>query len=525
MATVLPETKPSSPDSEPSGTGQLEDKLPERLRAPRVLAALTAVVGITFLLAAYQPLWHTDLWGHLAYGQHLWKTGAFPDTEPLMPLASGVPFVDTAWLSQLIAYGAHESLGVEALRFLYAAAVAVCLGLLLGQCYRRTRHVVWSLLGCGAFAWVGWQHLVIVRPQLAGLACFLGLLVLLTSHRHARVWWVAVPVLFAVWANLHGSFPVGLATLAAFCLGRAVDVFRRTRRLSFVFRDDYVRRYFLLIELAAVAVLMNPYGWRLYAAVLSIPGNANLSDLVEWNPLHLRMRQGQAAAAIALALMFLYRLSPRRVSAAEVLLLLGLGGAALWTSRLIVWWAPVAGYCLALHGWAVWRQRRSLPLSPRPSPRSGKWAVVTVGLVWICFAYTPFAGKLLHGRETEFEKIVARQTPVGAAEYLRENPPQGQVFNTYEWGDYLLWAGPPQLQVFVASHAHLVPRDVWRDYMGVIGGRAGWEETLGRYGVNTIVLDYRYREGLIRRLKREEGWRLAYDDERGAVFERRESEQ
>ena len=42
-----------------------------------------------------------------------------------------------------------------------------------------------------------------------------------------------------------------------------------------------------------------------------------------------------------------------------------------------------------------------------------------------------------------------------------------------EYGDYLLWSHPG-LPVFVAGHAHLVPEEVWRDYLSTIRGGAGW---------------------------------------------------
>jgi len=34
----------------------------------------------------------------------IWQTGALPTTEPFMPLARGIPLVDTAWLTQVAGY-------------------------------------------------------------------------------------------------------------------------------------------------------------------------------------------------------------------------------------------------------------------------------------------------------------------------------------------------------------------------------------------------------------------------------------
>ena len=481
--------KPELPDET-----HLENKMPEWFQAPRTLAAFTVFAGLIYCFLNYQPLWHTDLWGHLSYGRLISQTGILPTTEPLMPLAAGVAFVDTAWLSQTVGYAAYQYMGAPAIQFLYGATITFSLSLLLWRSFRRTRNLWLSLAAGSLFLWVDWQQLFIVRPQLAGLACFMILVSVLTSRRWTRLHWLGIPVLFALWANLHGSFVVGLATLGCFLLGRSFDLFRRTGKLKSLIHDRRLFRYFLLTELAAVATLLNPYGLGLYGEVLTISASPNLVDLVEWKPLHLQMLQGQAAACLALALILVYRFSPRRVVSAEFLLLAGLGAAALWMSRMILWWAPLAAYFLVLHGNAVWRHFRRNHPAPAPSPSNSTWAVASIGLVWIFFAYTPFGVTLLHGEDADVKENLSAVTPVGAVAYLREHPPQGQIFNTYEWGDYLLWAGPKDLQVFTASHAHLIPAEVWKHYMYIINLGSGWEELLDRYSVNTIIIDTRHRK-------------------------------
>jgi len=115
---------------------------------------------------------------------------------------------------------------------------------------------------------------------------------------------------------------------------------------------------------------------------------------------------------------------------------------------------------------------------------------------------------------------VSRLTPTAAAGYLKEHPPAGLVFCTYEWGDYLMWAGPKDMKVFVASHCHLVPEDVWNDYMGIIEMRGSWLAMLKRYGINTVIIDEEYREPMVMRLHEEEEWKLLFRQDGQAIFER-----
>jgi hypothetical protein len=131
---------------------------------------------------------------------------------------------------------------------------------------------------------------------------------------------------------------------------------------------------------------------------------------------------------------------------------------------------------------------------------------------------SPPGQALLWNKQSEIGQAVSTMTPVFAAEYLRQHPPQGLVFNTYEWGDYLQWAGPEGLALFVNSHAHLIPRDTWLAYLQVVELQSGWQETLDRYRVNTIVIDQAYRGPLIERLRQDVRWQSRANEQDGQVL-------
>ena len=185
---------------------------------------------------------------------------------------------------------------------------------------------------------------------------------------------------------------------------------------------------------------------------------------------------------------------------------------------MLVWWAPVASLLMAQHAFAIWREWSHRSFTPEPTVRTGKWTFVTIGLLWICFMVSPFGIAVMHGKHISSDRALSSFTPRFAVEYLTKHPPQGPVFNTYEWGDYLQWAGPRDLQLFVNSHAHLIPREVWMAYMQVIEQRSGWEETLDRYGINTIVIDLANRESLVKKLKEDDKWQSPPAERDGQVI-------
>lgn len=491
-----------------------------RFSVTRTTAVFAVVLAGVFEYGAWRPLWHTDLWGHLAYGRLIWETGALPTTEPLLPLAANVPFVDTAWLSQLAGYTVGRSGGVAGLQVLFGGLLTLISAAWLALARRRVRDMRWVVAGLLIYLWLDWFHLYVIRPQLAGTACYVLLLWGLTARRASGWDWIGVPVLFALWANLHGSFLVGLALMGIFLAGRSVDILRRTRTLRAVGHDRRVRRLMLWLALAAAGAAINPYGPALYAEVLNVARSPNLADLTEWQPLELQSRLGRSVATVAVGLLVLSCVTPRRVQSWEGLLLVGLALGGLSSARLLTWWSPVAAYLLVLHARATWRKFRRKRYGASAEARRLVWAGVVCVAVISALGASPLGRSPAAGK-SEVSNSVSSFTPVSATEFLSARPPAGLVFNTYEWGDYLLWEGPPGLQVFLNSHAHLIPPDVWRDYLRILRQEAGWRELLDRYDVNTVVVDPLNRGALIASLRADPAWRVDYEDRVAVVLTRR----
>lgn len=519
-------------DHPSADAGKLVDRTPDWLKSSKTHIWWVIGLGIVFALLSYQDLYHTDLWGHIVYGDHIWTSGTLPATEPLMRLAEGMPYLDTAWGSKLMFLAIERTFGIPGLQFSYALPITMMLVLLSVAmfCYSRS-HVV-AAVGVTLFALIELTPLSIVRPQNLGLLCFLPVLLCCTKREVNWANWFIVPITMMIWANLHGSFPVGLVFLGTVWIGRVLDLTFATGSLTAALSRWSTWQWFVLLELAAASVLLNPQGLAIYPVTWLISGHPNLVDLIEWEPLTLSMKQGKLFAGAVLLLIVLYRHSPRRVRASEWLLVIGFGLWSAHTSRMLVWWGPIAAWTAVVHLRAIFRSRIAVAEQARledQAARTGLWTVVSAGLIWIFFAYTPFGIRIIHGApkdpaiaESSTRNALSDQTPFDIARYLREHPPVGLVFNTYEWGDYLLYAGPQGIEVFLNSHAHMVPREVWKDYLSIANLVNGWDDKLDRYGVNTIVVDHAFRRPMITRLKENSAWRLMYQDRVGAVFVRKQ---
>jgi hypothetical protein len=120
--------------------------------------------------------------------------------------------------------------------------------------------------------------------------------------------------------------------------------------------------------------------------------------------------------------------------------------------------------------------------------------------------------------------------PAGAAGFLLAHHIDGPLFNTYEYGGYLIWRLWPAQRVFIDGRA--LSESVFEDYGRILynhdeSGGPSARQLLDRYGVQTIVMNaFEYSQGLVYRLApaladpQQTEWKLVYDDPTAIVLMR-----
>lgn len=502
----------------------LEDKTPVWFRSTPIGTLLTLLIGIAFVVLTHVRLWHTDLWDHIQYGQYILDHKSIPQTEPLLHLAQGMPMIDVPWLAQIGMTTLNNHFGPAALQFAFGLTIASCLTLIAWRTMVGSGSVLAAMLAMTIFFVLNYHQLMIIRPQLLGLLFFCGIMVRTFSAKpFSRMTWAGFPLLFVLWANCHGSFVIGLLVLALNAAGHFFDVWRCSGSLRLAVRDSRVMQTALLTQFCAVASLLNPAGLAIYPEVFHVAASPNIDSMFEWGALTLRSSQGKSFTALLLLLLVVLKLTPRRVRFIEILPLLATGLMTLWSARMINWWAPVCAIVMAIHASAILRKLRLSARTTARRPATGLWTIVSLGTCWILFGFTNFGTELVHGRTTDLRRIVSRQTPLDLVDYLNSatNLPKGIAFVPAEWAGYLMHAGPKTVSPMVNLHVHLIPEEVWNDYLRLLQVGSDWESTLERYGVNLVITDKDSQPGLTRRMTESEDWTRQYQDHQCAVFMRK----
>jgi len=527
-------SEPSPPQEQPLFTPVLS----ARYALQRKHVVLVAALAGFFLYLNYIPLWHTDLWSHVAYGEWIIEHGELPTSEPFMPLARGMRVIDSAWLSQVVLATIQSWGGDEWLSNTFALVVLATYLIFARVFYLQTQRVALVLAGLFLVGAVGWSRLSTIRPEMFGALCFAILCWLLVRSRVGNTdeqtteptrsfdapLWLGIPALFVLWANLHGSFVCGLVLLGCYFLGQVIQSGAATRSLRAVVMDRNVRRLLVLTELAIVATLVNPYGLDLLIYATGFLTNSNLRDVLEWTPLVLTGIGGWEFALSWVVLLVVWRHSRRPIHPREVILLAIFGLAAVWQIRMLAWYAPVFALVVVPHlGEMADRRwpRAAKVAAPELPTAFNQWTYTFCCLLIVWIAFVLSALNPLSETNRTPEQLYGRYTPRGASAYLRENPPEGQIWNPQWWGDWLSWDGPPELKPFVTTQLHMVPSEVWKNYIQVYNAQPGWPELLDRYRVTTVVLDKERQPLLTPVMRQSEDWIIRYEDEQAVILDRK----
>lgn len=543
----MPSTDTNAPQALPSDD-ELSAVLTPKLPAWCALSGwhFVAAAGVVLFFAyhSYLHLFHSDLWGHVAYGEWILQHKQLPTEEPFVPLAAGVPVIATAWGGQVLLALAARTGDYEWLSHLFAITVWVSYLVLARAFWFRTRHGGVALFAA-FLAWcISWGRHAIIRPEMFGVLCFFTLIWLLARGRGefgvvtddlrpkrlpTRVTLMGVGVIFAAWANLHGSAIVGVAFLGCYLIGRTIEVLWRDRNWSALWSDADWRFWLLAAQVAVLGICCNPYGIDLLIHTLLFANQPNLKDIIEWFPLKMVMAEGITIGGSWVLGAVLFRHSRVRVRAGDLCVLSFFTWAVATKVRMVAWYAPVVMWVLAPHLANVLTRvefdRRRRELLPLLSTTSFRWTVVVALLSWMTMCFTPISRVVLgDGKARNERQLYSRDTPLELTRYLREHPPVGLVFGPQWWGDWLAWQGPPRMNVMATTNAvHILPPRVWKDYLSISNAQASAETLLTRYRANTVVVCKKTQQPLVRLISSSPNWEVTYEDDVGLVAVRRGS--
>ncbi|HEY1692533.1 MAG TPA: hypothetical protein VGG39_10250 [Polyangiaceae bacterium] len=406
----------------------------------RTLGVVGACVAATaMVVACVTPVWDPDVWWVAAAGRRMLATGVVPRENVFSYVEPSHPWIMHEWLFGPPYAWLLGRLGPSAFDVVAGCGLAAALVLLAATTVVRARHLPVGLAAMAfAVAAFGGRFLS-ARPT--GVALLFPLaMVLLAFGRTFPAWRIAlVAAIEVVWANAHGSFPLGVVLLVV----AALDARERGERPG---------RRLVAAGLAAVATLATPYGLALHRFVWEyFRGNEGV-----YRAIHHQIREFGP----------LWQAWGATVGPVDVFGLVAcaaLAASALRDGRL----RARAALCLALVALAVLHARHVelagllsctllLPhaddlvdrLTPAPAPTPARFRLASL-LLAPAFLSGPLAFSLAH-RARAADAWLAPGPPFVHA--LAAIPDGASVFAPFAQAGMVIWYGGPRgLRVFADS--------------------------------------------------------------------------
>lgn len=430
-----------------------------RWQRPVQIAYWSGLV-VAMLLCAARPIGDPDFWWHLHSGQQMWEQGWLLDPGGLDESERSRALVLRGyWLWQVAAYGLYRWLGLWGILGGKLITMLALLGVVAWRMTRlRIQPGVMMLLCTIGFVLFG-KAFYLERPQVFSFLFAALLLGLFDQVRdRGRTSWLLVP-LMAVWGNVHGGVVVGVLLLLCFGLGMAWEWRKRRAEL---------RRLLFWVAAGIGASLLQPNGWRLFLVLFSFGSDramySMITEYVSTAAVFANREYAIAGLWVVMAVHALGLVLARKR----------------WLPDLLIF-AFLSVFC-ALY----MRNLGFFVIALLPTTAFYVNQLLVSEHVLRSAAGASLLGVLLFGgmqyaRLNEERVLVGNNFPQGMADFLKAQRIQGQLFNDYTWGGYLLWRLYPDCRPMVDGRILNVA--AFEDYFRVVN--AEW----GDGAVNRTALD------------------------------------
>jgi hypothetical protein len=484
------------------------------------------IMAVVFMMASRTPL-DSDLWWHIKSGEYTVTTGKPMLMDVFSYTRYGESWINHSWLSQVGIYyffltGRFFGLG------LFTALAAMISMIFVyfqmkGSGLLRAFCIILGVLVVG----VVWSP----RPQIMSLVFVSAVSYILYLYKHKRfnLLWI-LPILFVLWSNMHGGYPLGIILIGTVVVGEAANrVFGQFRPETLSWKQIGILLAIGLLSLGLV--VLNPNGINMWKIPFQTMGVNALQNFVsEWASPDFHEIYQQPMLWLLLAVMASFAFSGRVVDASDVIQMGVFAYMAFLARRNFGPFGLIATPILArylydgfqtwqntqtgqriLSGFSSWKKRFSSgSFSNRSFPRNLN--LILFGLITLAAIMKLY----ITSQSTLVNAYIQRDYPSGAVQWFRQTMPEGRILSEYNWGGYLIWA-LPEYPVFVDGRTDLYGDEIIGEWMQVVQGGDDWKSIINKWDIHYVMLEA--EKPLIGQLANA-GWRKVYQDATTLIYKK-----
>ncbi len=476
---------------------------------------------LVFILAARTPV-DPDLWWHLKAGEQTWTSARPLLADPFSFTRFGAAWINHSWLSQVGMYLLFKLGGFIALGGAMALLATASMGLVYLQMDGPAILKAFLLVLGSSVAAVVWSS----RPQLVSLVmvAIVGFVLYLYKWKHkSYLKWL--PVVFLLWGNLHGGYPLGFLLIGAAIAGEVFNhLLLDNSTLTLSWR--HIGQLIVWSLVSALALLINANGLNIWKIPFQTVDVSVLQQFIsEWASPDFHELYQQPFLWLLFATMAAIGLSRRRIDGTELVTVILFAYMSLVARRNFGPFAIVTLPVLSRHLWAAIQSWGKSPteeplsegaVSNDPPMHRPRWQrrlnLVIVGIL----ALVAFGKLYTVTSQGIVQTATISSEPVAAVDWMLANKLHGKLFSEYNWGGYLIWQAP-DLPVFVDGRTDLFGDQILGEWLATVQAGEGWRQVLEKWQVDYVMIDPARPLAIA---LPEAGWKLLYTDKQAAIFTR-----
>ena len=466
-----------------------------------------------------------DLGRHITLGNYILDNWKIPLLDLFSHTMTGQILTPHEWLSQVLFALAERISGFNGIILLCALVIATSFWLvykrvcLTSKTLLSALFVVLLAMTTSALHWL-------TRPHIFTFLLLSVWLLVLEKLRlgKSKHWWL-LPILMLFWANLHGAFIAGFVTWFIYGAGVGWDLFRNRQSEREALPNHFWRNYLFGGVTSFLISFLNPSGIGLWKTSVGYVGTQYLVDITnEYKAPNFHISSTWPFLIFILLLFIVLAYSKKRVNSAHLFTSAAWAIMGLYSARNIPLFAIVAAPLLVEGLDDLLKNTSSRfkisQLLIGIDSRLREMDMRFKGWVWpmlcIIVAIAGFATGIQFDVEHQGYGFDSEVFPVEAVDWLEENPQEGNVFNYFPWGGYLLYREWPEMLVFIDGQTDFYGESLSRQYMQVIRSEDDWESVLEAYDVAWVILPA--DEVSARMIQLELGWEVVYEDETAIIL-------
>ena len=480
--------------------------------ARQILPFFLGAVVFTYSVSnmASYVLSDPDTLMHLASGLWIFEHHQVPTIDPFSHNTAGLKWLAHEWLAQVLMALSYMWGGFYGLRILIASLFAVTIAYQVIFLLNRMPVIYAIFLSALCFSSLLGHHLA--RPHIFTwpiLIFWLAGLVNAVEQKQWRAPYILAP-LMVLWANLHGSFILGLMMIPFF----AIEAFLCANKECEI---KAIKSWALFLIISVIMSLITPFGLDGIAFGANMVSAQFTSNILEWTP-----ASGYNLLPIEYWLMLLLVMGLTgylKIPVVRLLLILGFIHESLAHVRFISILGLVIPLLIAKPFSDLYYKNRGIEENniDQVIIRGSHNKRSLIALLFTCFVCLV---PIMVAKEYQKNHLNSNIAPDAAINFSKQVGLTGNVLNYYNMGGYLIYRNIP---VFIDGRADLYGQSKLEEYFSIVNVKniSNLKKILKDHQISWTI--FPPNEKIVFFLDGEAHWKKVFEDQHAVIHVRNDS--